>query len=170
MKVAFTVAYLVNSVSWHTRGDQGVLVIGDKGNFLLVKWWNGCKFCGDLVIQRSCGDGDLAKKNLVILALKSWWFGEFVKGWWWWFEGLMTLFEEYFLDYYWYTSPVNGVTARNFARHDIRLHDCRLVKPVVFAFRAVFFDENNKLVFDTKKLPGKNCHIFRIFCKIVVVG
>ena len=37
-------------------------------------WWNGCIFFCDLGIKRSCGDGDLAQKDLVILAIKIWWF------------------------------------------------------------------------------------------------
>ena len=45
------------------------LVIGDWGQKLLVIWWFEPKKCGDLVILRSCGDGDLALKSMVI-----WWF------------------------------------------------------------------------------------------------
>ena len=50
-------------------GSKGILMIGDKGQKIVVIWWFEPKKCGELVILRSCGDGDLTEKNMVI-----WWF------------------------------------------------------------------------------------------------
>ena len=43
-------------------------MIGDRAVFLLVIWWFVPEKIGDLVILRSCGDGDLPTFCLVI-----WW-------------------------------------------------------------------------------------------------
>ena len=49
-------------------GGPVFLVIGDRAVFLLVIWWFVPEKIGDLVILRSCGDGDLPTFLLVI-----WW-------------------------------------------------------------------------------------------------
>ena len=55
------------------------LVIGDWAIFWLVIWWLVPEKIGDLVILRSCGDGDEVIFLLVISTSKSWWFGDYEK-------------------------------------------------------------------------------------------
>ena len=46
-------------------GSKGILVIGDKGKKLVVILLFEPKKCGELVILRSCGDGNLSEKYMM---------------------------------------------------------------------------------------------------------